>query len=881
MLLSQIAARTTIFCLAFFLLLGQADCVLAQTSHAAPYEKMIESMNSSDSDTDPNQRAQTYSWAATLHIADGNLEKADERIQQALQMCRDQNLEAATPYTLETAAQLIKRTDPGGAGKFLEEQLNHPNASDSFKIEVLKTLAREQQLSENFISQIATLKAVVDAVQKESPGSIKEVEALIEYGDKCHNAKLFNLGLPPLERVRELAAKIDRFDISNRATVAIAKGYISINKDKEAGEILLAQINREGNRDSQLFTGEMQMMLSRLQTRLGDFDAAAKTIESSGGEWLALYKTLPSFAMSLKASNLFARAVAEGSLEASMPMAIKLLEDAIEQRLRTMKIQQDRVTAKTKLVYKESTDRQNMPDFLSLAAFEAIAGMDDAAMKALDKTSRAIDTMDDFYNKYKSSNEASNDPANVMIADQRAAIAEIRQTILVRNGKSDEALVVAERSRGEAQSALLERRMGISQNTDDAQPIDIKQIQSIADSQKTTLVYFSLVHALDPATRGFFKEDHTVNSPQFLYTWVVRPQQEIQFVSQVLPVRINDLVAVARGEIVDVLGVVNDQKAVRDEEISFVADANISSMLTRSSHAIAEVETNADALRQLYQLLIGPIEKWLPESPTETVTFVPQGNLFVLPFAALTSEDGEPLIAKHTISISPSAKMLTLADQEFQAVREKDNQGILIVGNPTMPSFQSRPDKPAVPLTALPGAEAEANYIAELFDVKAICGDEADEHSVVEAMQTAKYIHLATHGLLEADNTYAYGYFSSLAFAPSEDEDGFLTVRETIGLNLNAEMAVLSGCDTGRGRITGDGVVGLARGYISAGIPTVVVSLWPVSDNSTAILMAMYYKELLAGEPKAVALRNAMLKTREQFAHPQAWAAFTLYGYSR
>ena len=100
-------------------------------------------------------------------------------------------------------------------------------------------------------------------------------------------------------------------------------------------------------------------------------------------------------------------------------------------------------------------------------------------------------------------------------------------------------------------------------------------------------------------------------------------------------------------------------------------------------------------------------------------------------------------------------------------------------------------------------------------------------------------------------------------------------------LDLNAEMAVLSGCDTGRGRISGDGVIGLARGYISAGIPTVVVSLWPVSDNSTAILMAVYYKELLGGVGKAAALRTAMLKTRERFASPHAWAAFTLYGYSR
>ena len=423
--------------------------------------------------------------------------------------------------------------------------------------------------------------------------------------------------------------------------------------------------------------------------------------------------------------------------------------------------------------------------------------------------------------------------------------------------------------------------MGVEQGDQEVGITDVQQIQNVADSQKTTLVYYSLVHTINSSVRDSFSEDHAVNSPQFLYIWVVRPQQKIEFVSQVLPVRINDLVSVARDEIMGVMDDSDDEKVVQDDKCSLVTDAEVVQMLTRGSQKIAEVGTDGKALRQLNQLLIKPIKKWLPESRDEIVTLVPQGKLFVLPFAALMGDDDEPLIAQHALSISLSANLLVLADQEYQSVKQKSKQNIVVVGNPTMPSYQSRPDKPAVPLSPLPGAEAEANYIAELFDVKAICGNEADERSVVEAMKTEKYIHLATHGLLAATNTYAQSSFSSLALAPSEGEDGFLTVRETMQLNLDAEMAVLSGCDTGRGRITSDGVVGLVRGYLSSGIPTVVVSLWPVSDNSTAFLMAIYYKELIAGEAKAVALRNAMLKTRERFDSPHAWAAFTLYGYSR
>jgi len=129
----------------------------------------------------------------------------------------------------------------------------------------------------------------------------------------------------------------------------------------------------------------------------------------------------------------------------------------------------------------------------------------------------------------------------------------------------------------------------------------------------------------------------------------------------------------------------------------------------------------------------------LPESAEEIVTIVPQGKLFVVPIAAILNSDNEPLIAKHTLSISPSVKMLALADQQFESVKKKNNQGILIVGNPSMPSYQACPEKAAVPLSPLPGgAESEAVDITDLLKVKPLKGNAADERSVVAAMKSAK-----------------------------------------------------------------------------------------------------------------------------------------------
>jgi CHAT domain-containing protein len=91
---------------------------------------------------------------------------------------------------------------------------------------------------------------------------------------------------------------------------------------------------------------------------------------------------------------------------------------------------------------------------------------------------------------------------------------------------------------------------------------------------------------------------------------------------------------------------------------------------------------------------------------------------------------------------------------------------------------------------------------------------------------------------------------------------------------------VLSACDTGRGRITGDGVVGLSRSLISAGTASIIVSLWAVDDNSTSFLMTEFYKNREQKLDKATALRKAMLTTKAKYSSPLNWAAFTLIGES-
>ncbi|MEO0535305.1 MAG: CHAT domain-containing protein, partial [Cyanobacteria bacterium P01_A01_bin.123] len=165
----------------------------------------------------------------------------------------------------------------------------------------------------------------------------------------------------------------------------------------------------------------------------------------------------------------------------------------------------------------------------------------------------------------------------------------------------------------------------------------------------------------------------------------------------------------------------------------------------------------------------------------------------------------------------------------------------------------------------------------ELLNLSPLLGNQATEAQIKQQMPTAPLIHLATHGLLSYRDS-PFEVPGAVVLTPGNGEDGLLTAGEILDMDLQAQLAILSACDTGRGRITGDGVVGLSRSLITAGVPSVVVSLWAVPDAPTAELMTAFYEQLNQGQTKAQALRQAMLTTMESHSDPRAWAAFTLTG---
>jgi CHAT domain-containing protein len=158
-------------------------------------------------------------------------------------------------------------------------------------------------------------------------------------------------------------------------------------------------------------------------------------------------------------------------------------------------------------------------------------------------------------------------------------------------------------------------------------------------------------------------------------------------------------------------------------------------------------------------------------------------------------------------------------------------------------------------------------------------GRDARETTVKsEALAEYRFVHFATHGLLDEKDPK----LSGLLLAPDEREDGILHLGEVYNLRLNAELVVLSACETGLGRIArGEGIIGLTRGFLYAGAASVLVSLWQVSDATTAELMVDFYGEILRGSSRPEALREAkrrLIRRQPEYAKPYYWAPFILVG---
>ncbi|KAF4161734.1 hypothetical protein CNMCM6936_003137 [Aspergillus lentulus] len=256
-----------------------------------------------------------------------------------------------------------------------------------------------------------------------------------------------------------------------------------------------------------------------------------------------------------------------------------------------------------------------------------------------------------------------------------------------------------------------------------------------------------------------------------------------------------------------------------------------------------------EAAQWLTKNLLEPFSKMIKAH--QHLIIVPSRSLHLVPFHAIPF-DGSVLCAHHTISYEPSASVFC----RLSSINAKDSK-ILAVGNPSnMQRVDKYTGKKRTP-RPLANAELEAMYIANMsLGSLSLTRDKATKHAVLENLPNFDIIHLATHGEVDAD----VPLLSAVYLANGEN----LTVADLMSRKLQAKLVVISACQSGEGELAGgDEIMGFSRALLAAGAQSIVVSLWPVDDQRTTLLMEEFYKALLADQPPAAALRTAQNTIRQ------------------
>ena len=342
-----------------------------------------------------------------------------------------------------------------------------------------------------------------------------------------------------------------------------------------------------------------------------------------------------------------------------------------------------------------------------------------------------------------------------------------------------------------------------------------------------------------------------------------------------------------RGAAPDAAPVVQAQRLALDRSSLSVRTEGFRAALAERS-----LDWEEDA-RALGKDLLDPV--WAVCAASERLIIVADGPLWELPFQALLTNEASETSPKpfrtlwdaRAVSFAPSLTFLA----QSPATSLVRPARLLACGNPALayPSGNAggnlSPDSLLMDdeTRLLPDAERQVRALARLYgegNSKVLVGADAHEDTFKQLAGDYDVIHFATHGFLN-DTAPMYSRLLMAQTNLAPDEDGLLEAWEWLPLRLHARLAVLSACETGRGRVgAGEGMIGLSWALFRAGCPAVVVSQWKVDSASSTELMIAFHTRLLAGDSPAEALRGAGMALAKdvRYRHPFYWAPFVLVG---
>ncbi|MFT5645754.1 MAG: CHAT domain-containing protein [Aureispira sp.] len=296
--------------------------------------------------------------------------------------------------------------------------------------------------------------------------------------------------------------------------------------------------------------------------------------------------------------------------------------------------------------------------------------------------------------------------------------------------------------------------------------------------------------------------------------------------------------------------------------------------------------------RLIYQKFLEPA---LKKGGVERLVLIPDGMLNYVPFDVLLTEKPDYqivnfktlpyLIKRQTLSYHYSSTL-----KLFSRSSVKTNGKMLAMASAyekeafiNAKGFSAREYRIRTSVDDLPGAQREVEYLSKTFAGEFLYGKKSNEKNFKTYSENNAYsvIHLAMHGIVDSKQPE----YSSLVFTHSgnKGEDDLLHAYELNLLEINTDLVVLSACETGFGKYErGEGVVSLGRGFMYSGAPSLVMTLWPINDKATSVLISAFYNELAMGYGKDEAMRNAKMTylkgAKDVTAHPFFWASFINLG---
>ena len=277
-------------------------------------------------------------------------------------------------------------------------------------------------------------------------------------------------------------------------------------------------------------------------------------------------------------------------------------------------------------------------------------------------------------------------------------------------------------------------------------------------------------------------------------------------------------------------------------------------------------------MRKLYDIAIKPIADLVRY---DELVIVPDGPLWLAPYAAFLDDNSKSLCESYRIRLIPSLTSLKIISDCPKEHHE--GSGVLLVGDPWVAEVTNKRGKKI--LQQLKFAKQEVQMIGEILKVTPLTGEKATKREVLKRLSSVALVHFAAHGRMETGEIALTPDPKRVSRIPTK-EDYILTIADVMNVKMRAKLVVLSCCHSGRGEIRAEGVVGIARAFMGAGARSVLVSLWAIDDEATLEFMRCFYHHLMEGRSASESLNLATksLKQSDKYSDVKYWAPFVLIG---